>query len=178
MLPVFKIVQIVLRPARHNSIFTVSACLWILFSLAHFDPAFVESFSKIGILLCFAFFDTSYISRLSIVKRHHSGTVVLVHFLQSACEQVSGAPEHVQVNVRDDIWLICNLCCILCTPCSFSVFSHWCITHSIEGVWNASATTFVAFFRFKKRIQTVTQSISGGWEHRYRGYKVMDRVVC
>lgn len=48
-------------------------------------------------------------SCLSIVRRRHGGTVVLVHFLQSACEQVSGAPEHIQVNVRDDIWLICNL---------------------------------------------------------------------
>lgn len=175
MLPVFKIVQIVLRPARHNSIFTVLACG--SYSVLHILILHLLSLLA-KLAFCFAFFDTSYISRLSIVKRHHGGTVVLVHFLQSACEQVSGAPEHVQVNVRDDIWLICNLCCILCTPCSFSVFSHWCITHSIEGVWNASATTFVAFFRFKKRIQTVTQSISGGWEHRYRGYKVMDRVIC
>lgn len=33
MLPVFKIVQIVLRPARHNSIFTVLAC--IFYSVLH-----------------------------------------------------------------------------------------------------------------------------------------------
>lgn len=36
MLPGTNFIQIVLSPARHNSIFTVLACLWIQFSLEHF----------------------------------------------------------------------------------------------------------------------------------------------
>lgn len=51
MLPGTYFIQIVLSPARHNSIFTVLACLWIQFSLEHFFSALCCVLANFGILL-------------------------------------------------------------------------------------------------------------------------------
>lgn len=79
MLPGTKFIQGDLSPARHNSIFTVLACLWIQFSLEH---SLFPVFCCVLALLAFCS-EAAYMSVQSFVNRCYGRTVVLLHRLQA-----------------------------------------------------------------------------------------------
>lgn len=191
MLPRSKIVQIVLSPARHNSVFTVSGCLWIQFSLAHFDSVYFSvllrfwHFAKILPTCLFCL-----LSRNGMATLLSFSTICKTHIQPVLCAEAETLPLLSALHIlffREDRVPSCLICYLRCTssyvlPASaLSTFLHCSISHFIEGVWNVSVITFSAFFCNKGGAQTVKQSVHSGWEpmQRYRQTDiVIDGDIC